>query len=73
MPTHSHSSNAVGGQNNLGLVSANGNGTPVTGDSSQGELSLFTLPYALTINDAGSGNAHNNMQPFLVIRYLIKY
>ncbi len=73
MPSHSHSSNAVGGQNNLGLVSANGGGTPITGDSSQGELSLFTLPFALTINDAGSGNAHNNMQPFLVVRYLIKY
>jgi microcystin-dependent protein len=26
-----------------------------------------------TIASDGSGNAHNNMQPFLVIRYLIKY
>jgi microcystin-dependent protein len=73
IPSHSHGSNAVGGQGNLGLTIADGNGTPVTGDESQGELNVFTLPRALTINNAGSGNAHNNMQPFLVIRYLIKY
>jgi len=48
-------------------------------------LNVWTSPVALTINsdgnhnhtfttdNNGSGNSHNNMQPFIVMRYLIKY
>jgi microcystin-dependent protein len=52
--SHSHSSNANGGQGNLGLVLANGDNTVVSTDESEGELNVWTTPYTLTINDAGS-------------------
>jgi microcystin-dependent protein len=72
MPSHNHGSNAVGGT--VGLITSNGQNTAsINLDVTTGEPNLYTSPQALTINNAGSGNSHNNMQPFLVIRYLIKY
>jgi microcystin-dependent protein len=72
MPSHSHSSNAVGGT--IGLITSNGANTASSGlDTTTGEPNLYASIPALTINSTGSGNAHNNMQPFLVVRYLIKY
>ena len=73
MPSHSHTSNATGGQGNLGLAIADGSNTVTSADSSQGELNVWTTPRALTINNTGGGAAHNVMQPFIVLRYLIKY
>ena len=37
-----------------------------TGDSAP------SLTGSLSIDNAGSGNAHNNIQPFLVLNYIIK-
>jgi microcystin-dependent protein len=72
MPAHSHSSNATGGS--IGLITSNGSNTAATGlDSSTGEPNLFAAIPALTINNTGSGLPHNNMQPYVVLRYLIKY
>jgi microcystin-dependent protein len=71
MPNHSHTSNVVGGT--IGLITATGTSTAITGDNSPVEPNIFAAPQALTINAAGSGNAHNNMQPFIVLHYLIKY
>jgi microcystin-dependent protein len=73
MPSHSHSSNAVGGT--LGLAFSNGQNTSNGSetDFTPGEINLFSSPQALSINNTGSGLPHNNMQPFLVVRYLIKY
>jgi microcystin-dependent protein len=82
---HTHSSNAIGGQGNYGLAYANGSSTVVETDTSQGELNVWTTPGALTINAAGvhnhtfttnstgGGGSHNNMQPYVVLRYLIKF
>lgn len=65
MPSHTHTSNAVGGS--LGLIKADGNSTAIEGDSSGVEPNIFAAPVALTIDSTGSGDAHNNMQPTLFI------
>jgi microcystin-dependent protein len=72
MPSHTHTSNAVG--STLGLMTADGQNTAGAGlDSSAVEPNLFAAPAALSIDSAGSGAAHNNMQPFAVLNYIIKY
>jgi microcystin-dependent protein len=66
MPTHTHTSNAVGGS--LGLATSDNLNTAGAGlDTTVGELNLYATPTALTINDAGGGGAHNNMQPTIFI------
>jgi microcystin-dependent protein len=72
MPSHTHTSNAVGGT--LGLMTADGSNTAGGGlDASATEPNLYAAPAALSINSAGSGAAHNNMQPFAVLNYIIRY
>lgn len=66
MPSHTHTSNAVGGT--LGLMTSNGANTASGGlDTTAGEPNLYATPAALTINNAGGGGAHNNMQPTIFI------
>lgn len=81
---HSHTSNAVGGQGNAGLAIADGTNTATETDASLGEINVWTLPQALTINNGGDhnhtftsgstggGGAHANMQPFLALNFIIK-
>ena len=42
-------------------------------DNTPGEPDLISTPAALTINSTGGGQAHNNIQPSLVMTYIIKY
>jgi len=71
MPSHSHTSNAVGGT--LGLVKADGSNTANSVDSSPAEPNLYAAPVALSINNAGGGGAHNNMQPTIFIGNVFIY
>lgn len=72
MPSHTHTSNAVGGT--LGLMTSNGDNTASGGlDVTVGEPNLYAAPVALTINSAGSGAAHNNMQPTIFIGNVFIY
>lgn len=72
MPSHTHTTNAPGGQGNLGLVLADGTNTATAVDASAGELKIWDLPHALTINNTGGDGAHPNMQPWLALNYIIK-
>jgi microcystin-dependent protein len=72
IPSHNHSSNATGGS--IGLITSTGANTASTDlDNTANEPNLFNSLPALVINPNGGGQAHNNMQPFLVLNYLIKY
>ncbi len=81
---HNHTSNAVGGYGNPGLCIADGSQTATSVDSSANELKLWTNPLGLTIDNGGShthtitttntggGQPHNNLQPYIVVNYIIK-
>jgi microcystin-dependent protein len=68
MPAHSHS---------LTRRSNNDSGAFDNGDAHASESSAATTDRAnlgtFSTSSVGSGNAHNNMQPFIVLRYIIKY
>lgn len=72
MPDHSHTNNST---NNLGLATVTGFNTASTasGLDNSTEIDLFARPTALSIDSVGGGLPHNNMQPYVVLRYLIKY
>jgi len=79
MPSHNHTINDAGHTHNWnngleGDDSGNGGSyseyTTVPG-SVAGAIASATT--GITINSTGGGGAHNNMQPYIVFRYLIKY
>lgn len=73
MPSHTHTSNAVGGT--VGLMTSTGYNTADGSalDETAGEANLYGSLQSLTIDYTGGGNSHENMQPYIVLRYLIKY
>ncbi len=69
MPSHTHTSNT--NAPTLGFVQRTGSNTLVTSDGSAGELDLVNATN-LVIDNTGGGAAHNNMQPYLTVNYIIK-
>lgn len=75
IPSHSHTSNANGGSafGSVGLVQVTNSNTASNADQNDNEFNVYAPPLALTIDANGGGLAHENMQPFVVLHYLIKY
>lgn len=70
-PGHAHSQTTINDDfNNTG---SNPPGFAADGAGERIWTNINSATTGISVNNAGSGNAHNNMQPFLVIRYLIKY
>jgi microcystin-dependent protein len=72
MPAHSHTSNATGGISG-GLIKVTGSNTMNASINDGNEPDLYASTVALAIDPSGSDLPHNNMQPYVVLRYLIKY
>ncbi len=77
MPVHNHTTNDPGHSHTLPYK----NPTPVGGvdvtgwvpnTGVVGNFTTSTATTGVTTNNNGGGGAHNNMQPFLVINYIIK-
>ncbi len=80
--SHSHATNAVG---NVGLVTSDGTGTPIDGDNSPNELSIFRNPIPLTVNSdgthshsitvssTGNNDAFSIMQPTIFVGHVFIY
>jgi microcystin-dependent protein len=67
-PGHTHSYvNNVNDQNTDNAFS-----TETAADSADLAQTTGTSTTGITINNTGGGGAHNNMQPFVVLNYLIK-
>lgn len=67
MPAHNHGGST--GSTTSGATNSTDAGVVVVSGTSVADNGT----HSHTINSDGGGNSHNNMQPYLVIRYLIKY
>jgi microcystin-dependent protein len=65
MPSHTHTLNNLANTGFIAPQSGSGIDSIVTGGPGQ-----VTVP---TMNATGGDQAHNNMQPFIVLNYIIKY
>lgn len=63
MPAHTHTSDS-------GLVNAYGAGSPAT--AAWGSSIGFGYGVAYATSSAGGGEAHNNLQPYIALNYIIK-
>jgi microcystin-dependent protein len=65
-PGHTHSSNAISGS------SSTGGGGFACGANSGATINSNTTGITITNASAGSGNAHNNVQPTIICNYIIR-
>jgi microcystin-dependent protein len=62
-----------------GQIMLNGGNSEITSTAADHAHSFSTggvsanHTHAVTVNNAGSGNAHNNMSPYMVLNHIIKY
>lgn len=87
MPSHTHSvsdpghahnffyQSAASGYGYSGTINLNGGIQFIAGTDNHGYPPGITIQASgtgISVNAAGSGTAHNNMQPYLVLNYIIK-
>ena len=72
-PGHTHGM-TFDNNNQNGLIPNGGNGTNVTGTSQVRSTTSNTtgISVSVTNSNTGSNTAHNNMPPYLAVRYIIK-
>ena len=81
MPSHSHTINDPGHTHTYQQPTTTGADTPGSVDSSPNEIDINTFPTVstgssttgITVNNTGGGNAHNIMDPYLIMNFIIKY
>ena len=69
MPSHSHTTTS---SSTVGMAKIDGYNTPAGLDTTSGEMNNKSVE-PITIENTGGGAAHNNMQPYIIVSYLIKY
>jgi microcystin-dependent protein len=72
IPSHTHTINDPGHFHGQGGVG----GGPVLvgiGANKADQTNTLIATTGITINSAGGGQPHNNMQPYIVLNYIIKY
>lgn len=81
IPSHSHSINDPGHSHTSRIGRDDGNNSNISGQAPPGDATINILDgysttnntTGITINSTGGGQAHNLMQPFLVLNYIIKF
>jgi microcystin-dependent protein len=72
MPSHTHTINDPGHFHGQGGV--NGGAVLIGGGANKADQTATLIATTgITINSAGGGQSHNNMQPYIVLNYIIKY
>src|SRR5262245_51651454 len=79
MPVHSHGVTDLGHAHGItptnGLVQGPAGGFDPTSGGSHGapaNLSINSATTGITVNNAGSGGAHNNAQPTVIVNYILR-
>jgi len=72
-PGHKHAVIGDGGNRFLVTVTTAGYAVPATGIQNVSFTAMDVDPTGVTINNAGGGAEHNNMQPYLAVSFIIKF
>jgi microcystin-dependent protein len=72
MPSHTHTINDPGHIHGQGAT--NGGAVLIGGGANKADQNnTTTATTGITINPTGLGLAHNNMQPYVVVTFIIKF
>ena len=76
LPAHKHSVSDPGHQHNISAFNKGGGTMYMFGDEAnekKGEVKSHASKTGISLENTGGGDAHNNMQPYLVVHYIIKH
>jgi len=68
-----HANTGIAGERdgNKGYINSNGGGTQIISNSTTG-ITINSASSSITLNNTGGGQPHNNMQPYIVLNYIVK-